>query len=372
MATTGGGILELAGSMRWLIIGLALLSGLTVTLACWVLLWQRWSSRRDVRVSRQSHVLALSFARLLTGRLDAGAVREIAARAKPDVFWRALETFADSVAGEEWTMLSEALAGLDHVERERRRLQSGGRWARSLAARHLGMIDAPANREPLRRAMAAGPSTVTLMAAVALARIHDHAALVWLLDHADALEPLSRHQLVSLIKRFGRDSAPTLRFGLAAADFERPTGLAAVDVLGLWRDAESREMLEALLCEGGLEARIAAARALGNIATPESVPSLCAALSDAAWQVRAQAARALGGHPGAAAIAALDACLSDVSWWVRRNAAYAIGSLGAEGEALLRQVAKVHEDAYARGAASEVLQALQWDAESPGGLSRVE
>ena len=363
--------MQIDDAARLLAVGLAGLCVLTVVLALGLLLLHRWSSRRESRRARESHELALEFARLLTGRLDAEALRPIAARARPEVFWAALEIFADSVAGDEWTSLSEALGGLDHVAREGRRLLKGRTWARSLAARHLGMLDAPANREPLRRAMAAGPSTVTLMAAVALARIHDHAALVWLLDHAEKLAPLSRHQLVALIKRFGPESLPTLRFGLAAADFHQLSGLAAVDVLGLWRDAESREALEALLAEGGIEARIAAARALGNLAVPESAGPLCAALRDPVWQVRAQAARALGGNGGAAAITALVPCLGDVSWWVRRNAAYAMGRMGAAGAAQLRAIAALSRDPYARGAAGEVLQALEWDLESPGGVSRV-
>lgn len=363
--------MEINGVARLLAAGLAVLCVLTVALAFGVLLWHRWSSRREARVARESHVLALEFARMLTGRSSATTLRGIAARARPDVFWAALETFADSVAGEEWTNLSKALGGLDHLVRERRRLASGRTWPRALAARHLGMLDAPANREPLRRAMATGPSTVTLTAALALARIHDHAALVWLLDHAETLAPLSRHQLVSLIKRFGQDSLPTLRFGLAAADFERPSGLAAVDVLGLWRDLESREALEALLAEAGTEARIAAARALGSLGAAESVLPLCAALKDVAWQVRAQAARALGGIGAIAAVAALVPCVSDVSWWVRRNSAYALGRLGTAGGTQLSLIAEHDRDPYARGAASEVLQALAWDLESPGGVSRV-
>jgi len=363
--------MEINGLARLLAASLAVLCVLTVALAFGVLLWHRWSSRHESRLARDSHALALEFARFLTGQISAEALRPIVARARPEVFWSAIETFADSVAGEEWTSLSEALAGLEHLVRERRRLASGRTWPRALAARHLGMLDAPANREPLRRAMAAGPSTVTLTAALALARIHDHAALVWLLDHSETLAPLSRHQLVSLIKRFGQDSLPTLRFGLAAADFERPSGLAAVDVLGLWRDVESREALETLLAEGGTEARIAAARALGSVGAPDSVPPLCAALEDGAWQVRAQAARALGALGATASVAALTPCLSDVSWWVRRNSAYALGMLGEAGAAQLSRIAAHDRDPYARGAASEVLQALAWDLESPGGVSRV-
>jgi len=358
-------------SARMLAVGLAVLCTLTVALAVGLLWWHHWSSRRETFLAIESHGLALSFARLLTGQIDAKRLQWIAAQAPPDVFWAALETFADNVDGDEWSRLSKALAGLDHVARERRRLAGGRVWPRSLAARHLGMLDAPAHREALRRAMVEGPSTVTLTAALALARIRDHAALVWLLDHAESLAPLSRHQLVALIKRFGRDSLPALRFGLAAADFAGPSGLAAVDVLGLWRDAESREPLEALLAEGGLEARIAAARALGSLAATESVDALCAALEDPHWQVRAQAARALG-EPGAPrAIAALVPCLRDASWWVRRNAAYAMGRLGEAGAAQLKVIATFDGDPYARGAANEVLQALEWELESPGGVSRV-
>lgn len=363
--------MELNGAARMLSASLATFCALTMALATGVLLWHGWSARRESQLARESHVLALEFARFLTGGLDSEALRSIAARARSDVFWTALETFADSVAGDEWTMLSDALGGLDHVARERRRLESGRTWPRALAARHLGMLDAQASREPLRRAMAAGPATVTLTAALALARNHDHAALVWLLDHAEVLAPLSRHQLVALIKRFGRASLPTLRFGLAAADFERPSGLAALDVLGLWRDAESREAIEALLAAGGLEARVAAARALGSLAAAESVQPLCTALHDPAWQVRAQAARALGALGAAAAIGTLAPCLCDVSWWVRRNAAYALGTLGAAGQEQLRVIAAHNRDSFARGAASEVLQALEWDLESPGGVTRV-
>lgn len=352
-------------------VGLGVLTVLTLALAAAVLLWHRWSTLRESRVARDSHSLALEFARFLTGAVDADVLRRTASQARPDVFWAALETFADNVAGEEWARLSSALRDLHHVSIERTRLARGQVWPRALAARHLGMLDDPANREHLRQAMAKGPTTVTLTAALALARMHDHAALVWLLDHSETLERLSRHQLVALIKRFGPDSLPTLRFGLAAADFDRASGLAAVDVLGLWQDAESRAPLEALLEAGGLEARIAAARALGGIADPESVGPLCAALEDEAWQVRAQAARALGGLGAPTAIAALVPYLQDMSWWVRRNAAYALGSLGLAGRMELIAIAGRSDDPFARGAAYETLQALEWDRESPGGVSRV-
>ncbi len=363
--------MRLTGTTHLLAAGLGVLSLLALSLAAAVLIWHRWSTLREARVARDSHALAVAFARFLSGQVDVVTLVLTAVEARPRVFWAAVETFADSVAGEEWARLSAVLRGLGHVAHERHRLAHGRAWPRALAARHLGMLDDPANREPLRRAMATGPSTVTLMAALVLARMRDHAALVWLLDHSETLERLSRHQLVALIKRFGPEALPTLRFGLAAADFQRPSGLAAVDVLGLWRDAEARLQLEDLLRDGDREARIAAARALGSIAEPDSIGVLCAALHDDAWQVRAQAARALGGLGASAAITSLAPCLRDVSWWVRRNSAYALGALGEAGRTALSGIATGSDDPYARGAANEVLQALEWDRESPGGVSRV-
>jgi len=363
--------MQLTGTTQLLAVALAVSSVVALALAAAVLVWHRWSRMRDARVGRDSHALALAFARFLSGRLDAPALRLTSHGARPQVFWAAVETFADSFAGEEWARLSAVLQGLDHVARERHRLENGRAWPRALAARHLGMLNDPANRESLRRAMAAGPPAVTLMAALALARMQDHAALVWLLDHSERLERLSRHQLVALIKRFGPEALPTLRFGLAAADLQRPSGLAAVDVLGLWRDTESRLPLEMLLKDGEREARIAAARALGSIGEGDSVDALCTALRDDAWQVRAQAARALGALAVPAAIAALAPSLRDTSWWVRRNAAYALGSLGEAGAAVLSGIASQSDDPFARGAASEVLQAIEWDRECPGGVSRV-
>jgi HEAT repeat protein len=125
------------------------------------------------------------------------------------------------------------------------------------------------------------------------------------------------------------------------------------------------------MTEGGLEVRIAAARALGSIGELESAEALCAALRDPAWQVRAQAARALGGLGAPAALAALAPCLRDLWWWVRRNSAYALGALGVAGQAELAAIAARSDDPFARGAANEVLQALEWERESPGGVSRV-
>ena len=90
--------------------------------------------------------------------------------------------------------------------------------------------------------------------------------------------------------------------------------------------------------------------------------------------MRAQAARALGsiGWCAAPAVPGLAARLSDLSWWVRRNAAYSLGRMGIVGEHALGSVAESDRDPYARDAAREVLQMMDWERENPGGQTHVE
>jgi hypothetical protein len=315
--------------------------------------------------------LALAFARFITGETGGFALRRVMAAARPEAFWAALEAFTDNIAGEEWRVVSRELLPLDEVESECRRLRHPSAWTRALAARHLGLLNARGMRASLREAMRRGPSLATFTAALALARMRDREALDWLLDHPDATALRSRQQLVALLKRFGRGGVSILREAISGWTVQSPIHLAAVEVVGVWEDHESLPALGRMLRAGDLEARVAAARALGGIGGRSALPALVAALDDQAWQVRAQAARALGRMPDPNSIAPLGACVRDVAWWVRRNAAYAIALHGAAGRVTLEAIARQRNDVFASEMAAEVLQLIEWERESPGGLSRV-
>jgi HEAT repeat protein len=207
---------------------------------------------------------------------------------------------------------------------------------------------------------------------LSLARLRDREALVWLLAHPEATDRQDRHQLTALLKRFGRSFASELRAALAGRTDESRIRLAAIDALGIFRDQESRELLESVLREPGLEARAAAARALGAMRSSASVPALCQALRDPAWPVRAQAARALGAIGSDDAVEPLSRATSDASWWVRRNTAYALARHGETGLEALLQLSQLSPDRYVREMTVEVLQILEWDQRSHGGLARVE
>ncbi|HEY6866306.1 MAG TPA: HEAT repeat domain-containing protein [Candidatus Eisenbacteria bacterium] len=346
----------------------------TLGMAVAVLRWHDVVRRRDQRAQREGDALAIEFARFISGRSDAATVRDRAAATRPDVLWTAIESFAEGIEGEEWRRLTRELRELREIAGARARVRVGTRWVRALAARRLGLLEDADLERTLVQAMVAGPPPVTLAAGLGLARLRDHRALDWLIQHPESLAGLSRHQLVALIKRFGPDAVEPLRRAAALEPTDAPVRVAAIDVLGLWRDEAARPRIEWLLANAGLESRIAAARALGAMASPASLPALVAGLRDLAWQVRAQAARALGsiGPQGSAAVPALVQRTRDLSWWVRRNATYALGRMGPAGRQALEEVAERDPDRYARDAAAEVLQMIDWEGESPGGQARVE
>ena len=327
---------------------------------------------RDGAVAGDAYALALEFARRLSGASQGDDLRRAATAAPPAVFWAALESFTDNVGGEEWDRLSLELHQLPVVRREIGMLEHRSATRRALAARHLGLLDAPNTRPALRSAMERGPEIVTLTAALSLARLRDRSTLSWLLEHPQRTARYGRFQLVALIKRFGPDAHGELRRLVRAGLTEAPIHLASVEVLGLRKELRSRRILEGLMHSPSIEARIVATRAVGRIGSSRSLPALQGALGDPAWQVRAQAGRALGEIGVASVAPRLGHCLGDASWWVRRNAGYALAELGDAGREALASLASDSPDRFAREMAQEVLQAVEWDTESPGGVTRVE
>jgi len=344
----------------------------TLIVAAAVLHWHQWTMGRIAALGRDASVLALEFARCLHDDARRANLRTLAGAASREVLWEALDAFSNNIEGEEWHVLSRELHDLPGVTREIDLLRHRSAWRRALAARHLGSIHTRCSIEPLRQAMERGPAQVTLAAALALARLEHLPALGWLLDHPAATSHCGRSQLVALLKRFGPGGNFALRHALVAERIESPIQLAAIELLGLRRDLHARRKLEDLLLAESVETRIAVTRALGRIGAARSVPALQDALGDPAWQVRAQAARALGEMKVASAGPRLARLLCDTSWWVRRHSAYALANLGEAGRVTLDRLASESTDPYARDMALEVLQALDWDEESPGGITRVE
>ncbi len=355
-------------SLRWLAV-----ASLAVVLAIWcaVLVLHAVLRRRQSTRDASANAIALEFASLLMGRTAPDSLLGRLDGSTPEVMWDALERFSDNISGEEWTAVSDAINGHPFVLAERSRIQRGSTSRRALAARRIGMVNAAAHRGLLHEAMVAGPLVVRLSSVLSLARAHDVGALRWLMRKPDALDPLGKHLGVAILKRFGPRHRSLLRRSIECDRADHALEVAAIEVLGIWKDTRSRVILEGLLTRGALDARVSSARALGRIGSRESLRVLQAAASDEAWQVRAQVARALGGLRSPEAVPTLALLVRDTAWWVRRNAAYALVNHGEPGRAALYRIAELGHDAFAREMAIEVMQADLWDRHSPGGLERV-
>lgn len=311
--------------------------------------------------------LQKELARALSGAGDAQSVADAAAGTVPDAFWTAVERLAESVDRESWATLTPGIARLNVVRRERARLRHVSPWARALAARRVGLLHDRESVPDLRRVMARGPRLATLAAALALARIGDREALAWLLENPQATAGFGRHQLVALLKRFGKDGVALLGDAVRRWEVEAPIHLAAIEVLGVSAEATALDQLLRLLKEGRPEARVAAARALGGLGDDSAGPTLVEALDDYAWAVRAQAARSLGKLRWAEAAPRLAARLGDKVWWVRHHAGYALAALGSDGRRTLEAVARSGRDRFATDMAEEVLESMRWVMEGGSG-----
>lgn len=329
--------------------------------AGWV--WLRARQRRERRDARLERAdLARTVTRFLDDSLPASDLRRFVEAASEGAFWTVLESLALRLDRHEWLRLSAALIRCRHAAAERRALNDDSPWRRVLACRRLALLRSRASWRALRRTLVRGPEPVTLAAAMALARYRDRGALRWILSHPDALSRRHRTAWCALFRAFGIRGLPLLVEALERGVRHPTVELAMIDALGAARDHAARPVLERRLTEGGVDARTAAARALGLLQAIECGTSLIGALKDEAWQVRAQAARALGRVRTPLATHALAARLTDRSWWVRHHAAYALVELGEDGQAALRHVAASSDDPYARDMAREALE---------GGLRRL-
>jgi HEAT repeat protein len=327
-------------------------------------------SRFDARARTRD--LERLFAEHLRGGSSARRLLHAADAAETGVFWSALETFSFRLERKGWLTLSTALERHRHARPERRALRDDSPWRRELAVRRLSLLTSVASRRALRAALARGPEPVAYAAAMGLARAHDARALRWILSHPEALGSRSAPRLVSLFRAFGRGALPIVldalergsviegeprEVDLASARSLLPPSLeiAIVETLGLGRRSAAAAAIARRLDRDDLDARAAAARALGRIGSEDCASSLLAALDDPAWQVRAQAALALGRARITEATLALAARLTDRSWWVRRHAAYALMEMGEGGRTALTFAAERSPDPYARDIAREAL-----------------
>lgn len=310
--------------------------------------------------AREQRNRAAELFRLLTGRL-AGTVsvrelREAARDSQSEPFWGAVEALGATLRSRERLALARALERSRHLVVERdvlRRDDSPPR--REQAARRLGLLPAKRSRRLLRRVLATGPEPLRFAAARSLAAHRDLASLGWLLGHPQALETRPARALSGLFRSFGPRGRALLVAALDRGGLPLAVETGLLDALGVTRCLSARGAIEARLRSEHVDARVAAARALGRLGMGEAIPALMLALADDAWPVRAQSACALGRLRAAPAVELLAELVGDRAWWVRHHAAYALAGLGAEGHDALCELIARSPDPFAREMAREAL-----------------
>ena len=199
---------------------------------------------------------------------------------------------------------------------------------------------------PLTELLGHPDETVRAVVARALARIGTEAARS-LAETLNDPSELTRLRMAENLERICTLAVEPLIETLEG-DAAGQARVLAARILGNLRAAEARPALKRAMLEDELtDLRAQATLSLGKIGNPEDVSALQEAAGDEEWPVRAQAANALEMIGDVSTIPALQELTVDREWWVRLNASRALANIGPEGE---RALARVLEgaDRYAR------------------------
>jgi HEAT repeat protein len=225
-------------------------------------------------------------------------------------------------------------------------------WRRLEAARALGIVGGPQDRDAVLALLRDVHPAVQIAAATALPRVADEATFDAVMDGLFSLPKVTRTYLTGVLRqRAATVAAPLVRriaAGAAAPDLAAWISLAAA--------LDDPRAIEASLPHAAHPSpyvRRTVARALGRFAGPDAARALADLVGDVDPTVRAAAARALGELGATGAVPLLAPLVGDPVWQVRLHAALSLAQLGERGRAALR-VAREGGDRFARDMAAMV------------------
>ncbi len=251
-----------------------------------------------------------------------------------------------------WLVQLAEEAGL--ARRYSGRLRSRNWWRKARAAQNLGHLGGPETVAPLAELLTHPQETLRAVVARALARLGTPEATKALAITLNDPSELTRLRMAENLERIGTLAVEPLVEILKSGNPQAK--VLAARVLGNLRAAEAGPVLCEAMLEGSLpDLRAQAALALGKIGNPEDVPVLLKASEDEAWPVRAQVANALKMIGDVSTIPTLQTLTVDREWWVRLNANRALANMGPVGERALMQLLE-GEDRYARDRAAATLE----------------
>lgn len=305
--------------------------------------------RREKRARALEEVLEDS---LFSGEVHP-ALREVRGR-DLDLLAVLMVEYLTVLSGGERARLAALAEEAGLVNRYHRMLTARNRWRRARAAENLGYFGGPEAVTPLSGLLSHPDETLRAVAARALARVGTPEAAEKLAETLNDPSELTRLRMAENLERIGPLAVGPLVEALESGAPE--ARVLAARVLGNLRAAGARPALSRVARRGdSIDLRAQATLALGKAGDPEDLPVLLEACEDEEWPVRAQAANALEIVGDTSSIPALQKLTVDREWWVRLNASRALANMGPEGEKALARVLE-GADRYARDRAVSTLE----------------
>ncbi len=330
MAGSNGGLMLLQrGMVDLLLIGMA---GVAIQVA-FVAIHQYVQLRRESTEARVRHAYTDAVLELLADEAtpEACAAFRAALPAQPkarDIVGRLVLSDVSSLRGNTRDNVLRMLADAGFTDRYIVQSRSRRVWKRALAAQLLGELHAQEALPALERLLRDESREVRPVAARALGKLGQPAAVDALLE---TLAPgaLSLEVVALSILQIGPAAEPRLLRHLRDSD-PQVRALSA-DLLGPLGRSRSARGLVPLLDDDEAFVRECAARALGRLGADEATMALVLALRDDAADVRVNAATALGQIGDERAVPALAAALCDADYAVRMATGQALSALGQPG-----------------------------------------
>ena len=296
-------------------------------------------NRRDARRNADREMLSSAYMSIMRGADDAAARLEPFQHRSRLLAETLLEVLG-LVRGAERERLIESLfaAGVD--ERLRSRLMRGSRTGRLAAVEALSVFPSAETRAALeslhKTSYDAGIRIATVRALIDIGAPPRARDLIADLEgHSDGDSLL----YAPVLRQLAIGAPAEALSALAILELNIATRAVVIDAVGASGDYRALPTLSRLATAPETVLRMAAMRALGDLAHPASADTVAVALSDEAWDVRAEAATSAGRIGGPALTTELVSLLDDPVWWVRFRAADALSRMGRGGVTALEAAA---------------------------------
>ncbi|KZL92149.1 PBS lyase HEAT-like repeat protein [Clostridium magnum DSM 2767] len=263
---------------------------------------------------------------------------------KRDIIIKRSIYYLENFKGEFIYNITELCEDLGIVDYDIQNLKSPNKYLKALACKRLGEYRSKKSLHHLLMALQLPIIDVRYNSLMALAKIGDEAAFIEAFESINNKVILNERSLIEIVDSFEGDKKNIyIKMISSPNDY-----LAAIFIksAGNYMDVYIGEEISKYLFVENKEKRIAAVKALGNMAYSRYVEDIIQLLEDKEWEVRAVAAKVLARFGDDRAVYPLVKALTDRQWYVRFNAAVSILSFD-EGIDMIPSIFEV-QDKFAK------------------------